>query len=105
VLDGRRGRDQALARYAAFSDGHERKFRWLLQVQRAVGQTTRTRALNGVIHAFENRRLAAWTFERYLAIAPPSFAGVGPVAAASRSSSARASRRMPSSIAGSARLA
>jgi flavin-dependent dehydrogenase len=108
VLDGRRDRALALARYAAFSDGHDRKFRWLLNVQRAVGQTTSTRALDAVIHAFENRRLAAWTFEHYLAIAPPSFAADGPGAAGGRlstSSSARASRLIPSSIAGSARLA
>ncbi len=88
VLAGRATREQALARYAALSDARALKFRLLLLVQRAVGQLTSTRALGEVIRAFENRRLAAWAFEHYLAIAPPT-----PVSA-----SASASRRMPSSI-------
>ena len=46
VLDGRRTREQALARYGAFSDAHARKFRWLLRVQRAVGQITPSRAVD-----------------------------------------------------------
>ena len=77
VLDGRRTREQALARYGAFSDAHARKYAWLLNVQRLVGQTTPRRALTSVVHGFENRRLATWVFERYLAIAPPSFVETG----------------------------
>jgi len=75
VLDGRRTREQALARYSAFSDSHARKFRWLLNVQRAVGQMTPTRAVGVLVERFESRRLAAWAFGHYLAIAPPSFVG------------------------------
>jgi flavin-dependent dehydrogenase len=101
VIDGARGREQALARYGAFSDSHARKFSWMLAVQRAVGQITPSRAMSVLVQSVENRRLAAWLFGHYLAIAPPSFAGRGPL----DSSSARASRLMPSSIAGSARLA
>ncbi len=88
VVSGRATREQALARYSAFSDAHARKFRWLLRVQRAVGQLTSTRALNETIRMFESRRLAGWVFDRYLAIAPPAFA----------SASASARRRIPSSI-------
>ena len=102
VLDGTRTREQALARYAAFSDSHARKFRWLLSVQRAVGQITPSRAATAIVKAFENRRLTRWAFSHYLAIAPPSFVSTG---SADRSSSANASRRTPSSMAGSARLA
>ncbi len=102
VLDGTRSRAEALARYAAFSDAHALKFNLLLGVQRLVGQMTPTRALDAAIRAFESRRLSAWAFAHYLAIAPPSFVGGGP---ASTSASASANRRMPSSIAGSARLA
>ena len=102
VLDGSRTREQALARYAAFSDAHARKFRWLLAVQRAVGQITPSRAAGALVKGFENRRLTRWAFSHYLAIAPPSFVAAG---AAARSSSASASSRTPSSIAGSARLA
>ena len=51
VLDGRRTREQALARYGAFSDAHARKYRWLLNVQRAVGQITPSRAMTAIVHA------------------------------------------------------
>jgi menaquinone-9 beta-reductase len=75
VIDGHRTREQALARYGAFSDAHERKYRWMLNVQRAIGQITPSRAVTGIVAAFENRRLCSWVFEHYLAIAPPSFVG------------------------------
>ncbi len=78
VLDGRRTREQALARYGAFSDSHERKYRWLLNVQRAVGQITPSRAMTAIVRGFESRRLSSWVFGHYLAIAPPSFVGEGP---------------------------
>lgn len=102
VIDGTRTRAQALSRYAAFSDAHRRKFETLWLVQRAIGQLTPTRTMDAVVRAFESRRLARWAFAHYLAIAPPEFAGAGPRAT---SSSASAKRLMPSSMAGSARLA
>jgi flavin-dependent dehydrogenase len=77
VLDGRRTREQALARYGAFSDAHGRKFAWLLAAQRAVGRITPSRTLTGIVAAFESRRLSHWVFDRYLAIAPPAFVGTG----------------------------
>jgi flavin-dependent dehydrogenase len=64
VLEGTHTREQALARYGAFSDSHARKFAALLAVQRAVGQITPSH----------------WVFNRYLAIAPPSFVKGGPPA-------------------------
>jgi menaquinone-9 beta-reductase len=78
VLDGRRTREQALAGYGAFSDAHERKYRWLLRSQRAAGQFTPSRAMTAVVRAFESPRLCSWVFEHYLAIAPPSFVGAAP---------------------------
>jgi flavin-dependent dehydrogenase len=78
VHEGRSTREQALARYGAFSDSHERKYRWLLNVQRAVGQLTPSRAVTTIVHSLENRRLAAWMFGHYLAIAPPGFVDSGP---------------------------
>jgi menaquinone-9 beta-reductase len=102
VLDGRRSRADALERYRAFSDRHERKYRWLLGTQHLLGRMTPSRAVTAWVRLLENRRVATWIFEHYLAIAPPSFVAAGPPGS---SSSARASRRMPSSIAGSARLA
>lgn len=102
VVEGRRTREQALARYGAFSDSHARKYAWLLRTQRAIGRLTPSRAVTEVVRAFESRRLSHWAFDHYLAIAPPSFAG-GEGGASS--ASAAASLRTPSSMAGSARLA
>jgi flavin-dependent dehydrogenase len=77
VIEGARTREQALGRYAAFSDGHARKFRWMLASQRAVGRMTPSRAVSALVRAVENRRVADWIFRRYLEIAPPSFVGSG----------------------------
>jgi flavin-dependent dehydrogenase len=77
AVEGTRTREQALARYGAFSDRHERKYRWLLNVQRAIGQITPSRATTAVVRAFESRRLSNWAFQHYLDIAPPSFVGAG----------------------------
>lgn len=72
---GRATREQALARYGAFSAAHARKFAWLLGVQRAVGRLTPTRAVTAAVRSVENRRLAAWVFGHYLAIAAPPGSG------------------------------
>jgi hypothetical protein len=77
VLAGERTREQALARYGAFSDGHERKFRWLLNTQRAVGRLTPSRAVTWMAKALANEAVCRWAFERYLEIAPPGFVGAG----------------------------
>jgi len=73
VLAGRSERSGALARYAAFSDGHAREFRWLLRAQRLAGRITPSRALSAAVRALENPGLCRWMFEHYLDIAPPSF--------------------------------
>jgi flavin-dependent dehydrogenase len=104
VLADHATREQALARYGAFSDRHARKFSWLLRVQRLVGQLTPSRAVTAAVRCVENPRLAAWIFEHYLAIAPPSFVG-SPLSGGGHSASASASRRIPSSIPDSVRLA
>ena len=78
VLAGESSREQALARYGAFSDAHERKFRWLLNTQRAVGRLTPTRAITAMAKTMANERFCGWAFNHYLDIAPPSFVGGGP---------------------------
>ena len=78
VVEGRRSREDALARYGAFSAAHKRKFEWMLRVQQLVGQITPRRSLSAAVRAFENRRLCGWTFDRYMAIAPPAFVSDGP---------------------------
>jgi menaquinone-9 beta-reductase len=78
VLDGRAVRAQALARYGAFSAGHERKYDSLFKLQRAIGRMTPSRAVTALALAFESRRVSHWAFDHYLAIAPPTFVGEGP---------------------------
>jgi flavin-dependent dehydrogenase len=96
VIEGRLTREQALARYGAFSDAHERKYRWLLNVQRAIGQMTPSRAVTAIVRAFESRRLCSWVFGHYLEIAPPAFVGAG---APTRSSGGRATASTASAAA------
>jgi menaquinone-9 beta-reductase len=98
TVAGEQTREQALQRYGAFSAAHARKYAWLLRVQRAIGQLTPSRAVTGVSRAMENERFSAWGFTHYLAIAPPSFVAAG----GASSSSTSPSRRIPSSMAGSA---
>jgi menaquinone-9 beta-reductase len=78
VLDGHSTRAQALTRYGAFSAGHERKYRWLFNLQRGIGQMTPSRAVTVLSRGLESRRLSTWTFEHYLGIAPPAFVAGGP---------------------------
>jgi len=78
VLDGRSNRARALARYGAFSAGHERKYDSMFKLQRAIGRMTPSRAVTALALAFESRRVSHWAFEHYLAIAPPSFVGERP---------------------------
>jgi digeranylgeranylglycerophospholipid reductase len=73
VVTGRQSREQALARYGAFSASHSRKYGCLLGAQRAIGQLMPSRAVTALAASMEIRRLAAWSFEHYLAIAPSSF--------------------------------
>ncbi len=84
VLEGHSTRELALARYGAFSDAHERKYRWLLNTQRAVGQLTPTPAVTALARALTSKRVSAWAFNHYLQIAPPSFVGARPRQATSR---------------------
>ncbi len=78
VLADQATREQALTRYGAFSDAHERKFRWMLNTQRTVGQLTPTRAITLMARALASERFCAWAFNHYLQIAPPSFVGARP---------------------------
>jgi menaquinone-9 beta-reductase len=78
VGEGRASAAQALARYCSFSDAHERKYSWLLRVQRAVGRFTPTRGPTWLSRALESERVSAWAFDHYLNIAPPSFAQASP---------------------------
>jgi flavin-dependent dehydrogenase len=74
VIDSQSTIDLALGRYGAFSQAHAWKYRWLLRTQHAVGRMTPSRALTALARALEHPRFNEWAFERYLRVAPPSFA-------------------------------
>jgi flavin-dependent dehydrogenase len=74
VIRGRQTKQEALVRYATFSDEHEWKFRWLLRVQHLVGHVTGTPLLGATLRAMDNQRLIDWAFAHYRQIAPPEFA-------------------------------
>jgi flavin-dependent dehydrogenase len=79
VVEGRQPREQALARYAAFSDEHQRAFRWLLRVQDMVGHVVpRERLLRGMLARISHQPIVDRFFMRYLRVAPPEFALAGP---------------------------
>jgi flavin-dependent dehydrogenase len=74
VVEGRATREQALARYGAFSDEHAWKFLWLKRTQNLVSRLIGTPAMEAANVAFRSRRLSHWSFDHYLEIAPPRFA-------------------------------
>jgi flavin-dependent dehydrogenase len=82
VVEGRRTREQALERYAAFCDEKRRAFDWLLRVQHAVSRVNPTRLMTPVVRAMSSERFIRWSFGHYLDIAPPAFATPAPSLAA-----------------------
>ena len=78
VLAGRQDRDTALARYAAFHEGHAGAFRRALALQRLVPALP-PRALTLLLRALSPQALVDRAFGWYLDQAHPSFAsGAGP---------------------------
>ena len=73
VLDGRQSREEAAARYAAFNDSHEWKFRSMLWVQRLIPKVP-PRLLGPMIGLLGSKRFVDWSFNHYLRIAPPEYA-------------------------------
>ena len=76
VVDGFQSREQALARYHAFSASHAFPFRSLLQVQRLVPRVA-PRLLAGGLRGMQAKRFVDWSFGHYLKIAHPDFVGAG----------------------------
>ncbi len=74
AVDGEIGREEALRRYHAFSAEHHWKFRWMLGVQRTVPRI-QPRLLARALDAMASERFVRWSFNHYLNIAPPGFAG------------------------------
>ena len=76
VLAGDQTREQALARYHAFSAGHAMPFRWMLRVQRLIPRIA-PRLLGGSLRAMQSRQFIDWSFGHYLNIAHPGFVAAG----------------------------
>jgi menaquinone-9 beta-reductase len=75
VLAGEQTREQALERYAAFSDAHRWKYDALLRTQDAVGRLNpRPRGMRHALTALSHPSLLTWMFRHYLAICPPEAA-------------------------------
>jgi flavin-dependent dehydrogenase len=74
VVEGGQTREEAARRYASFHDSHEWKFRWMLRMQKLVPRVP-PRVLAPLIRLMGNKRFVDWSFNHYLAIAPPEFAG------------------------------
>jgi menaquinone-9 beta-reductase len=82
VIEGRATRETALRRYGAFCASHEWHFRWMLRAQRLIPRVP-PRMLAAALQPAATRRFTHWSFDHYLKIAHPSFAGAPPVPAAS----------------------
>ncbi|MGD0198780.1 MAG: NAD(P)/FAD-dependent oxidoreductase [Solirubrobacteraceae bacterium] len=63
-------REEALARYRAFSHTHALKYSYMLAAQHLVGRSTSSAPLRWLIDAFNSQRLSHWVFQRYLEITP-----------------------------------
>jgi flavin-dependent dehydrogenase len=77
VLDGRLTRDEALARYGAFSATHRWKFEAMYAGQQSI-RHLHGRPLDALTRVFTRPRVAEFAFRHYLDIAPPSFAVPAP---------------------------
>jgi flavin-dependent dehydrogenase len=73
VVDGHQEREQALARYGAFSASHKWKFEMFLGLQRLIPRIA-PRLLARSLRAMERKRFLDWAFGHYLEIAHPRFA-------------------------------
>jgi menaquinone-9 beta-reductase len=74
VVEGRQTRAEAESSYASFHDTHEWKFKWMLRVQKLVPRVP-PRVLAPLIRLLGNKRFVDWSFDHYLKIAPPEYAG------------------------------
>jgi flavin-dependent dehydrogenase len=72
VVDGRQTKPAALAAYGAFSAAHRWKFDWMLRAQNLVPRVP-PRLLGPALRAISVKQIVDWSFNHYLAIAPPEF--------------------------------
>ncbi|HLY49636.1 MAG TPA: NAD(P)/FAD-dependent oxidoreductase [Solirubrobacteraceae bacterium] len=72
VLGGSQTREEALARYHAFSASHALPFRWMLRLQRLIPRVP-PRLLGASLRAIDHQRFIHWAFGHYLNVAHPDF--------------------------------
>jgi flavin-dependent dehydrogenase len=73
VVEGRRGRGQAIARYEELATSHTRGFHILLFAQRLISRIP-PRLLGPLFRIYKTQALINLTFNAYLGLAPPGFA-------------------------------
>ncbi|MGB2710208.1 MAG: NAD(P)/FAD-dependent oxidoreductase [Conexibacter sp.] len=84
VVEGHQTRQQALARYHAFSAGHAHAFRWMLRFQRLLPHV-HPHVLTPILHGVTVKRFVDWSFNHYLKIAHPDYVlGSPPASRATR---------------------
>ncbi len=74
VVEGQQSREGAAQSYASFHDTHEWKFKWMLRVQKLIPRVP-PRILAPLIKLMAGKRFVNWSFDHYLKIAPPEYAG------------------------------
>lgn len=74
VVDGRQSRGQALERYSSFSADHSFSFKWLWRVQGLFSWLNKYPMMDTALDIMDRPSFVKWSFNHYLAIAPPSFA-------------------------------
>src|SRR5579884_1943382 len=72
VLGGSQTREEALARYHAFSASHALPYRWMLRLQRLIPRVP-PRLLGAGLRAIDRKRFLDWAFGHYLEVAHPRF--------------------------------
>jgi menaquinone-9 beta-reductase len=73
VLEGRKSLDAALRSYARFNREHRWKYEAMLRVQRLIPRVP-PRLLAPALRAMSTDAFVTWSFDRYLEVAPPSYA-------------------------------
>ena len=94
VVEGAQTREQALAKYHAFSASHQFPFDSMLRVQRLIPRIA-PRALALALRGMTAQRFVDWSFGHYLGIAHPDFALGGPHGTRFASGASAASAAQP----------
>jgi flavin-dependent dehydrogenase len=74
VFKERQSRVDAEWNYASFHDSHKRKFGWMLRAQKLVPRVP-PRILGPLVKLMGTKGFVKWSFNHYLAIAPPEYVG------------------------------